>query len=95
MKECLLLLIDFFIIIVKDLFIIILKNNGFNIRNMTSISKNMYIDKLDDIVNKYNDTYHSTIKMKPTDVKANTYIDSSKEINDKYSKFIIVDIVRI
>ena len=95
MKECLLLLIDFFIIIVKDLFIIILKNNGFNIRNMTSISKNMYIDKLDDIVNKYNDTNHSTIKMKPTDVKANTYIDSSKEINDKYSKFIIVDIVRI
>ena len=95
MKECLLLLIDFFIIIVKDLFIIILKNNGFNIRNMTSISKNMYIDQLDDIVNKYNDTYHSTIKMKPTDAKANTYIDSSKEINDKYSKFIIVDIVRI
>ena len=55
----------------------------------------MYIDKLDVIVNKYNDTYHITIKMKPTDVKVNTYIDSSKEINDKYSKFIIVDFVRI
>ena len=48
---------------------------------MTSISKNVYIDKLDDIVNKYNNTYHSTIKMKPVDVKSSTYIDSSKEIN--------------
>ena len=50
---------------------------------MTSISKNVYIDKLDDIVNKYNNTYHSTIKMKPVDVKSKTYIDSSKKINDK------------
>ena len=48
---------------------------------MTSVSKNVYIDKLDDIVNKYNNTYHSTIKMKPVDVKSSTYIDSSKEIN--------------
>ena len=46
---------------------------------MTSISKNVYIDKLDDIVNKCNNTYHRTIKMKPVDVKSNTYIDSSKE----------------
>ena len=45
---------------------------------MTSISKNLYIDKLDDIVNKYNITYHSTIKMKPDDVKPSTYIYSSK-----------------
>ena len=42
---------------------------------MTSISKNVYIDKLDDIVNKYNNTYHSTIKKKPFDVENNTYID--------------------
>ena len=62
---------------------------------MTSISKNVYIDKLDDIVNKYNNTYHSTIKMKPVDVKSNTYIDSSKEINNKDPKFKIGDIVRI
>ena len=41
------------------------------------LPKNMYIDKLDDIVNKYNDTYHSTIKMKPVDVKQSTYVDSS------------------
>ena len=62
---------------------------------MTSISKNFYIDKLDDIVNEYNNTYHSTIKMKPVDVKSNTNIDSSKEINEKDSKFKIGDTVRI
>ena len=62
---------------------------------MTSISKNVYIDKLDYIVNKYNNTYHSTIKMKPFDVKSNIYINSSKEINDKDPKFKIGNIVRI
>ena len=50
---------------------------------MTSISKNVYIDKLDDIVNKYNNTYHRTIKMKPVDVKSNIYIDFNKENNKK------------
>ena len=50
---------------------------------MNSVSKILYIDKLDDIVNKYNNTYHDTIKMKPVDVKSNTYIDSSNEMNDK------------
>ena len=45
---------------------------------ITSISKNVYIHKLDDIVNKYNNTYHSTIKMKPVDVKPSTYTESSK-----------------
>ena len=40
-------------------------------RYLTSVSKNLYIDKLDDIVNKYNNTYHSTIKMKPVDGKLN------------------------
>ena len=48
---------------------------------MTSISKNVYIDKLDDIVDKYNNTYHNTIKMKAIDVKDNTYINADKEIN--------------
>ena len=46
---------------------------------MTSISKNVYIDKLDDIVNEYNNTYHRTIKMKPIDAKNNTYINIDKE----------------
>ena len=61
---------------------------------MASVSKNVYIDKLDDIVNKYNNPY-STIKMKPVNVKSNTYIDSSKEINNKNPKFNIGDTVRI
>ena len=62
---------------------------------MTSITKNAYIDKLDDIVNKYNNTYHSTIKMKPVGVKSSTYINSNKGINNKDPKFKIVHIVRI
>ena len=47
---------------------------------MTSISKNVYIDQLDDIVNEYNNTYHKTIEMKPVDVKDNTYIDFIKKL---------------
>ena len=62
---------------------------------MNSISKNVYIDKLDDIANKYNNTYHRTIKMKPVDVKDNAYIDSNKEVNDKDPKFKIGDHLRI
>ena len=62
---------------------------------MTAVSKNVYIDKLDDIVNEYNNTYHRTIKMKPIEVKDNTYIDSIKEVNDKDSKFKVGDHVRI
>ena len=64
-------------------------------KHMTSISKNVNIDKLDDIVNKYDNTYCGTTKMKAVDVKSNTYINSSKEINDEYLKFKIGDIVRI
>ena len=62
---------------------------------MTSISKNVYIDKLDDIVNKYNNTYHRTIKTKPFDVKDNTYINIDKKVNDKDPKFKVGDPVRI
>ena len=47
------------------------------------IIKNVYIDKLDDIVNKYNNTYHIAIKMKSVEVKSNTHINSTKEINDE------------
>ena len=54
----------------------------------------MYIDKLDDIVNEYNNTYHRTIKMKPVDVKDNKYIDFEKEVNDKDPNFKVVDYVR-
>ena len=62
---------------------------------MISMSKNVYIDKLDDIVNKYNNTYHSTIKNKPVNVKSDTYIGSNKKINDNDSKPKIDDAVRI
>ena len=62
---------------------------------MTSISKNIYIDNLDNKVNKYSNTYYNTIKMTTVDVKSNTYIDSSKENIEKEPKFKIGDIVRI
>ena len=61
---------------------------------MTSISKNMCIDKLDDLVDKYNDTY-STIKVKPVGIKSKMYIDFIKENNEKDPKFKISDIVRM
>ena len=78
--------------VIAEIFIRTLKNKIY--KYMTSISKTVYIDKLDDIVNKYNNTY-STIKMKPVDVKSNTYIDFSKEVNDKNPKSKIADNVRI
>ena len=62
--------------VVAERFIRTLKNKIY--KYMTTISKNVYIDKLDDIVDEYNNTYHRTIKMKPIDVKHNTYIDFEK-----------------
>ena len=62
---------------------------------MISVSKNVYISKLDDTVDDYNNTYHRTIKMTPVDVKYNTYIDFEKEFNDKDPKFKVEDHVRI
>ena len=56
---------------------------------MTSVSKNVYSNKLGDILNKYNNTYHSTIKMNPVDVKSKPYINCGKEINDKDPKLVI------
>ena len=55
----------------------------------------MYIDKLDDIVNEFNNTYHRTIKMKPIDVKDNTSIDFGKEVNDNDPRFKVGDHARI
>ena len=64
-------------------------------KHMATVSKNFYYDVLDDIVKKYNNTRHSTIKMKPTDVKDNTYINTDKKINNKDPKFKVGDRVRI
>ena len=71
--------------VVAERFIRTLKSKIY--KYMTSISKNVYIDKLDDIVDKYNNTYHTTINIKPIDVKDNTYINADK--------FKVGDCVRI
>ena len=63
-------------------------------RYMTSVLKNVYINKFGDIVNKYNNIYHNTTKMKPVDVKSSTYIDSGKENNEKDPKFDVGDHVK-
>ena len=70
--------------VATERFIRILKNKIY--KYMTAISKNVYIDKLDDIVNEYNNIYHR----KPVDVKDNTYIDSEKEVNNKNPKLKLV-----
>ena len=62
---------------------------------MNSTSKKVYINKSDDIVNEYINTYHKTIKMETDDVKHNAYIASNKEVNDKDPKFKAGDHVRI
>ena len=79
--------------VIAERFIRNLKNKIY--KHMTSISRNVYIDKVDDIVNEYNHTHHRTIKMKVVDVKDNTYVDSIKEVNDKDTKFKVSDHVRI
>ena len=79
--------------VVAERFIRTLKSKTY--KHMTSVSKNGYIDQLDDIVNEYNNAYHTTIKMKPIDVKDNTYINTDKETNDKDLKFKVGDRVRI
>ena len=79
--------------VVAERFIRTLRNKIY--KYMTSISNNLYVDKLDDLVNEYNNTYHRTIKINPVDVKDNTYINFGKESNDKDPKFKIGDYVRV
>ena len=79
--------------VVAERFIRTIKNKIY--KHMTSISKNVYIDKLDDIVNEYNNAKHRTTKMKPIDVKDNTYIDFGKKVNDNDPKFKVGDHVGI
>ena len=78
--------------VVAERFIRTIENKIY--KYMSSISKNVYIDKLDDIVPKYNNKKHRTIKMKPIDAKDNTYIYFSKEVNDNDPKFKVGDHVR-
>ena len=79
--------------VVAEIFIRTLKTKIY--KYMTSVSKNVYINKLDDIVGEYNNSHHRTIKMKSIDVKDNTYIDFKKEVNDKDPKSKVGDRVRI
>ena len=79
--------------VVAERFIRTLKTKIYNY--FTSISKKMYIDKLNDIVNEYNNTYHRTIKIKPVDVKDTTYIDSTELHSNKDPKFKVGDLARI
>ena len=69
----------------KDLLIRALKNKIYKYRR--SISKNIYIDILDYIVNEYNNTYHRTIKMKPADVKSGNYVKYNVNSNVKDPRF--------
>ena len=75
--------------VVTERYIRTLKNKIYEDR--TAVSKNVQKDKLDDKVNKYNNTYHRKIKMKPLDSKASTYIDFDVESNDKNQKFKVGD----
>ena len=74
-------------------FIRTLKNKIF--KHMAAISKNVYFDMLDDIVNKYNNTVHRTIKMRPIDVTDDSYAEYNKDFNKKDPKFKVGDHIRI
>ena len=79
--------------VVAERFIRTLKNKIY--KHMASVSESLYIDKLDDIINEYNNTYHKTTKMNPIDVKANAYIDSIKKDDGKHPQFQVGNHVRI
>ena len=72
--------------------LLLLKNLLEPYKYITSVSKNVYTDKLDNIVNKCNNTYHRTSKMKTADVKSSTHIDFNKENDENIlnSKFVIM-----
>ena len=78
--------------VVAERFFKTLKNQIYE--HITSISKNVYIDKLDDRVNEYNNTYNEIMKMKPIDVKGNTYINSIKDLNPKFQALDHVGITK-
>ena len=63
--------------------------------HMTTISKNVYFDVLDDIADEYNNTYHETIKMNPVDVGDDSFAEYNEESNEKDSKFKVGDHIRI
>ena len=64
-------------------------------KHVTAISKNVYFDVLNDIVDEYNNTHHKTIKMKPINVKSDSFAEYNEESNEKDPKFKVGDHVRI
>ena len=62
---------------------------------MTAVSKNIYFDVLDYIFDRYNNTVHRTIKIKPIDVTGDSYADYNEDFNKNFNKFNIGDHVRI
>ena len=79
--------------VVAERFIRTLKNKIY--KHKTAISKNVYFDVLDNIVDEYNNTYHKTIKMKPIDVGDDSFTEYNDESNEKDPKFKVCDHVRI
>ena len=80
-------------VFVAERFIRTLKNNTY--KYVTSVPKNVYIDKLDNIINRYNNTYYSAIRMKPVDVKSSACIDFNNKNNKECPKFNVNDHTRI
>ena len=79
--------------VVAERFIRTLKNKIY--KHMTAISKNVYFNVLNDIVDDYNNTYQKTIKMKPVDVKSNSFAEYNEESNERDPKFKVGNHVRI
>ena len=79
--------------LVAERFIRTLKNKIY--KHLTAISKNVSFDALDDIVNKYNNTYHKTIKMKPVGVGDDSFAEYNEKSNEKDPKFKVGDHIRI
>ena len=79
--------------VAAERFIHTLKNKIF--KHMEAISKNVYFDVLDDIVNKYSNTVHITRKMKPIDITSDSYAEYSEDFNEKDTKFKVGDCVRM
>ena len=79
--------------IVAERFIRILKNKIY--KHMTAVPKNLYFDVLNDIVSEYNNTYHKIIKMKPVDVKSDSFAEYIEKSNEKDPKFKVGDNVKI
>ena len=79
--------------VVAKRFIRTLKNKIY--KHMTAVSKNVYFDVLDDIVNAYNNTYHRTTGMKPVDVKSDSFAEYNEEFNERDPKYKVGDHVRI